>query len=55
VFCCAVALQAGGERHTVYFPTPAAVSARVDKASEMGVGIAIWDIGQGMDSFLDLL
>ncbi|KAF6257097.1 glycoside hydrolase superfamily [Scenedesmus sp. NREL 46B-D3] len=47
--------QEGGQRHTVYFPTPAAVAARVDKATELGVGVGIWDIGQGMDAFLDLL
>ncbi|WIA18822.1 hypothetical protein OEZ85_003503 [Tetradesmus obliquus] len=45
----------GNQRHTVYFPTPASVAARVDKASELGLGIGIWDIGQGLDSFLDLL
>jgi hypothetical protein len=50
-----LALQEGGQRHTVYFPTPSTVSARVDKATELGVGIGIWDIGQGLDSFLDLL
>lgn len=51
--CCAV--QDGGLRHTVYYPTPAALETRIKLASELGVGLSIWELGQGMDSFLDLL
>lgn len=51
--CCAV--QDGGLRHTVYYPTPAALEARVRLAEQLGVGLSIWELGQGMDSFLDLL
>lgn len=53
VLCCAV--QDGGLRHTVYYPTPAALAARIKLASELGVGLSIWELGQGVDSFLDLL
>lgn len=48
-------LQENGVRHTIYFPTPASLQARVELASELGVNLAIWELGQGLDSFLDLL
>jgi chitinase domain-containing protein 1 len=51
--CCAV--QDGNLRHTVYYPTPAALEARVKLAEQLGAGLSIWELGQGMDSFLDLL
>lgn len=49
------ALQDGNLRHTVYYPTPAALKARVQLAEQQGAGLSIWELGQGMDSFLDLL
>jgi hypothetical protein len=49
------AAQAGGTRHAVFFPTPASVAARVALATELGVGLSIWELGQGLGSFMDLL
>jgi chitinase domain-containing protein 1 len=42
-------------RHTVYYPTPAALAARIQLAEQLGVGLSIWELGQGIDSFMDLL
>jgi chitinase domain-containing protein 1 len=42
-------------RHTVHYPTLGSVAARVDLAENFGTGISIWEIGQGMDSWMDLL
>eukprot|EP00775_Hariotina_reticulata_P004211 gene4211-4460_t len=44
----------GTTRHTVYFPTPASLEARIDLARQTGTGLSIWELGQGMDAFMDL-
>lgn len=40
-----------GKETTVYYPTRDFLKARFELANEMGVGIAIWEIGQGLDCF----
>eukprot|EP00127_Corallochytrium_limacisporum_P003774 Clim_evm106s152 gene=Clim_evmTU106s152 len=45
----------GDRLHFVYFPTVESVRFRVELANRFGVGIAIWELGQGLRSFMEAI
>ena len=44
-----------GSDFEVWYPTPRSVHARMDLAASWGAGLAIWEVGQGLDWLFDLL
>ncbi|KAK9049481.1 hypothetical protein SSX86_031550 [Deinandra increscens subsp. villosa] len=41
--------------HVVFYPSPLSIEMRLGEARSWGVGISIWEIGQGLDYFFHLL
>ncbi|KAL4567015.1 hypothetical protein LXL04_022585 [Taraxacum kok-saghyz] len=42
-------------KHVVFYPSLLSVAMRLDEARSWGAGVSIWEIGQGLDYFFDLL
>eukprot|EP00698_Gefionella_okellyi_P011201 TRINITY_DN2944_c0_g1_i1.p1 TRINITY_DN2944_c0_g1~~TRINITY_DN2944_c0_g1_i1.p1 ORF type:complete len:226 (-),score=36.24 TRINITY_DN2944_c0_g1_i1:141-818(-) len=44
-----------GQEHTVFYPTLMSIQQRLLLIEQMGVSVSIWEIGQGLDYFHELL
>ena len=52
------AYRGGGaenEKHSVYYPSLKGLAERLGMLRALGVGVAVWELGTGLDYFWDLL
>ncbi|KAI8610825.1 glycoside hydrolase superfamily [Chytriomyces sp. MP71] len=46
--------EIGGEKRDVWYPSLRSVEERVELARELGVGMSLWEVGQGLDYWYEL-
>lgn len=44
-----------GHSHIVHFPTLLSIAERIQIAEEFGTGLSLWEVGQGLDYFFEML
>lgn len=44
-----------GHDHRVFYPTPRSLQERLQFLEKQGAGLSIWELGQGVERFFDLL
>ena len=45
----------GGAKHEVWHPTLKALAEHLGHLRQLGVGVALWELGDGLDYFYDLI